>query len=189
MGAAPVLYINGFPGTGKLTVARAIIGLLGEDQALLIDNHGLIDPVEARCGRSHPRYLIERRKERERTFRLYVYDKGTRFKTLVFTGNEYLFLERPDAARKAGRMFIPVNLFCDIEENVQRICSDDRAHSGTTKLLDPKILVDLRSRFEIFRFDIPEELCLNITSKEPEEVARAIVKWLTSWRASRIRSY
>ena len=45
--AAPLLYVNGFPGVGKLTIAREIVKLLGLEECILLDSHTLIGPVNA----------------------------------------------------------------------------------------------------------------------------------------------
>lgn len=82
--AAPVVWINAFPGTGKLTVARELVRL--DQSSILIDNHQLIDPVAARLSRDHPQYQTERRRERERAFDKYVLEPTLSSKTIVFTG-------------------------------------------------------------------------------------------------------
>ena len=76
MSSAPLIYINAFPGTGKLTIARCLLTLF--PKAILLDNHCLIDPVAAKYPREHPEYLTERRKEREKAFEKYV--KGEEWK-------------------------------------------------------------------------------------------------------------
>jgi len=58
----PLIWINDFPGSGKLTVANALVNLVGEDKIHLIDNHQLIDAVEAKTTRSSPNYQMQRRK-------------------------------------------------------------------------------------------------------------------------------
>lgn len=55
----PTIYINGFPGVGKLTVAKELQTLL--PNAEVVDNHRLIDPVAAIYERSHPRYQALRK--------------------------------------------------------------------------------------------------------------------------------
>lgn len=50
----PLLWINGFPGSGKLTIAKKIVKLSAGD-TVLIDNHQLIDPVAAKISRDPPR--------------------------------------------------------------------------------------------------------------------------------------
>ncbi|KAI7261420.1 hypothetical protein KC335_g10744 [Hortaea werneckii] len=48
--SACVVLLNGFPGTGKLAVARALRSKLGSTNTRLVDNHLIIDPAEA----AHP---------------------------------------------------------------------------------------------------------------------------------------
>jgi hypothetical protein len=57
-----LIYITAFPGTSKLSIARALIFLLSSTKPsssptsapVLLDNHALIDPVAARFPRDHP---------------------------------------------------------------------------------------------------------------------------------------
>lgn len=82
--AAPLIWINGFPGTGKLTIARELAGL--DERIKVIDNHQLIDPVEARFPRSHPQYQAARKEERARVFAKWVLGEEHLGHTIVFTG-------------------------------------------------------------------------------------------------------
>ena len=52
---APIIYINGYPGVGKQTIARELMSILPYPVKLL-DNHLLIDPVAALLDRSSPEY-------------------------------------------------------------------------------------------------------------------------------------
>ena len=82
--AAPVVWINGFPGSGKLTVAMAISTL--DQTVIVLDNHKLIDPVEARFPRTHPCYQQERQSYRQAVLEKYVCDTATKSRLVVFTG-------------------------------------------------------------------------------------------------------
>lgn len=82
--AAPLLWINGFPGTGKLTVATAITEL--HKSAVVLDNHKLIDPVEAKFPRTHPDYQRERKLYRQKIFDEFVCNTEMLSKLVVFTG-------------------------------------------------------------------------------------------------------
>ena len=53
---APLVWINGFPETGKLRVAEQLSILLGAGKTILTHNHQLIDPVEVEMARIHPDY-------------------------------------------------------------------------------------------------------------------------------------
>lgn len=63
------VWINGMPGVGKLTVARALHALLPESH--LVDNHSLIDQVTV--PRSEPAYNAERARVRDAVYTSLVY--------------------------------------------------------------------------------------------------------------------
>jgi hypothetical protein len=84
MNCAPLVWINGFPGSGKLTVATAIATM--HKSAIVLDNHKLIDPVEARFPRTHPSYQHERRSYRQAVLEKYACDTNTLSRLVVFTG-------------------------------------------------------------------------------------------------------
>ena len=87
--AAPLVWINGFPGSGKLTMATALATLHGA--AILLDNHKLIDPVEARFPRTHPDYQRERQLYRKAIFDEFVFNTATLSQLVIFTGEDALF--------------------------------------------------------------------------------------------------
>ena len=88
MAVAPLVWINGFPGSGKLTIAGKVVNLFDEDKILLIDNHQLIDPVEARFPRHHPQYQSERHSQRSTCFGDVVHAKSMLSRTIIFTGED-----------------------------------------------------------------------------------------------------
>lgn len=83
-GPGPVIWINGFPGTGKLTIARELARIYM--LSILIDNHKLIDPVAARFSRDHPQYQIERKRRREWAFENFVFEPARLSEAVIFTG-------------------------------------------------------------------------------------------------------
>ncbi|EHK45326.1 uncharacterized protein TrAtP1_003604 [Trichoderma atroviride] len=178
-GPSPVLWINGFPGTGKLTIARELARIY--IPSILIDNHQLIDPVAARYSRDHPQYQIERKRRREWAFENFVWEP-TRLSAVIFTDfqsdNELgtdTAQEYRDAAQKAGRPFIPVYLSCEIEANIMRATSAERAQGTTTKLTCPDTIKDLRTKCKLFQFGDPyEEFHIDTTNLAPREAALMI---------------
>ncbi|KAJ6495458.1 hypothetical protein C8R45DRAFT_987419 [Mycena sanguinolenta] len=57
-----IVVLNGFPGAGKLTILQQIKALLPSDKTRLLNNHLLIDPVQARIpDRSDEHHCLRRR--------------------------------------------------------------------------------------------------------------------------------
>ncbi|KAH6677795.1 hypothetical protein F5X68DRAFT_36291 [Plectosphaerella plurivora] len=178
--AAPLIWVNGFPGAGKLTVARELGAL--DESFKIIDNHQLIDPVEARFSRSQPEYQPARKQERQRAFAQWVLSEQHLARTIVFTdfqsttdGGPEVAQEYEEAARQAGRRFLPVYLSCDPRANLERAQSDERCNGGTTKLTDAAILKSILKREVAFRFEGHPGLDVDTTHKAPAEVAQEIL--------------
>ncbi|KAF2020255.1 hypothetical protein BU24DRAFT_135955 [Aaosphaeria arxii CBS 175.79] len=181
--AWPLIWINGFPGTSKYRIAKLTATLLSDGDPLLIHNHSLIDPVDARYSRDHPDYQQERRRGREAVFKSRVEDPAFRARIIIFTdfqsNNDLgrdVAREYEAAALRAKRSFLPVYLECDVKENIRRVTSLERGSSATTKLLNPEILVDMRSRCQLFHFDSVEGITFDVTDMGPEEAAEALAR-------------
>lgn len=197
-GPDPVIWINGFPGTGKLTIARELARIYLP--SILIDNHQLIDPVAAKFSRDHPQYQIERKRRRVWAFENFVWEPTRLLEAVIFTGrllnsfdHVYMWLtyyidfqsdnelgtdtaqEYCDATQKAGRPFIPVYLSCEVEVNIMRAASAERTQGTTTKLTSPDTVRDLRTKCKLFQFGSPyEEFHLDTTHLPPREAALMI---------------
>lgn len=82
--AAPLIWINAFPGTGKYTIASILANKLMEGRCTLVHNHDLIDAVT--LPREHPMYRTLRKEERTRAFEQHVLALETGERAVVFTG-------------------------------------------------------------------------------------------------------
>lgn len=80
-----MIWVNGYPGSGKFTVCEVIRQLV-PDGAIILDSHKLIDPVEVKFPRLHPDYQKERHIYRQAIFKQHVYNKDALSKLVVFTG-------------------------------------------------------------------------------------------------------
>ncbi|KAL9078331.1 MAG: hypothetical protein Q9157_002762 [Trypethelium eluteriae] len=183
MSAKPLIWINGFPGVGKLTIAKALISLLESNRPILIDNHQLIDPVAADFPRDHPDYQSERCRQRNVTFTERVEHPDLQDQVVVFTdfqsNNELgrgVAREYEAAAQRSGRPFLPIYLECEVDENVRRVASAQRTNSGTTKLLDSEVLKGIRVRCHLYRFDEIKGISLDVSSIAPQEAAEALLE-------------
>ena len=175
---AQYIYINGFPGVGKLTVAKELQKLIPNSK--VYHNHLLIDPIAAAVDRGSPQYDAMRTDLRRYILNMLATSKATRDVSFIFTDSRgsteagrMAVKDYQDAAIKRGVPFISVILTCELEENVRRIVGPERC-VGSTKLVDSEILQDIRQQERIFRFEDAEELELDTTSLSPREAAYSI---------------
>ncbi|KAF4417169.1 hypothetical protein FACUT_12427 [Fusarium acutatum] len=184
---APVVWINGFPGTGKKTIADAMKQL--DPNIMVLDNHKLIDPVEAVLSRDHTDYNIRRKQYRQYTLQRIVLHSSSHDHLVVFTDfqsdnelGQSVAQDYASAARHVDRPFIPVYLTCGLEANIERVDNAERVASGTTKLLDQELLRDMRGRYELFRFQGYPFLMIDSTEKTALENAKKILDTVEGWR-------
>lgn len=180
----PIIHINGFPGTGKLTIARILLGLLHDGAAKLVHNHLLINPADAVLDRDQPGYQKLRRQIRSAVFDSLVDEESTHSSAYVFTdcqtGNELgvaVCEEYRECASRRGCAFIPVTLLCDVETNLARLAGDGRSAQG--KLVDAALLKRFRGEGELYTFDDhPLGLGLDVSRMSAEDAARTIFDYL-----------
>ncbi|KND91831.1 hypothetical protein TOPH_03362 [Tolypocladium ophioglossoides CBS 100239] len=183
------IWINGFPGVGKLTVATELQRLL--PGSLLIDNHQLIDVVK--LPRDHPQYNTQRERVRQEAFRKWVHPDGdeesscgsrderlgrivifTDFLTSNKLGTAWS-TEHKVAAEKAGRPFLPIYLVCSKEENLARVASPERTQRGSEKLCDVDMVGRFLDKLAIYRFP-GRGVEVDVTELAPGEAAGRIVE-------------
>ena len=93
-------------------------------------------------------------------------------------------MEYEDAAQKAGRLFKPIYLTCDPDENLKRIVSLDRMNSGTGKLTDPQLLKEFHSRCRLFESPTCRGLTVDTTHISPHQAAAKMLAFINDDTAS-----
>ncbi|KAL2687873.1 hypothetical protein Neosp_005442 [[Neocosmospora] mangrovei] len=145
-----IVVLNGFPGTGKLTILKKVKELLPIDTTCLLDNHLLIDPVVAVIpGRSQEHHEL-RRKIRAPIFEK-LQERAQKGHTILMTaclveGNERdagVLQEHLDMAHEADVPIFWINMHCSHEILQQRVTSIERRQGTKTKLTDPTLACDL----------------------------------------------
>jgi len=173
--ASRIVHINGWPGTGKLTIARHLAEHLG---ARLADNHTLINPAEALFARGTPLYRSLRA-----TVRTAVLDhvrQAEAQQSFLFTDalsddefDSRAFDDYATLAADRGARFVAVVLDCSMEENLKRLTRAGR--SKAHKLTDPDVLMDLRSRHVLLKGKCDQLIELDVTALGADEAAREIL--------------
>lgn len=172
--ASLIVHINGWPGTGKLTIARHLAEHLG---ARLADNHTLINPAEALFARGTPLYRSLRP-----TVRMAVLDHVRRAdaaQSFLFTDalsddavDSRAFDDYAALAADRGARFVGVVLDCSVEENLKRLTRAGRLRAH--KLTDPQVLMDLRSRHVLLKGKCDRLIELDVTDLGADEAASEI---------------
>lgn len=180
-----IIHLNGWPGSGKLTVARVVARTLG---ARLLDNHTLHDVAGRLCDRHTREYWEVYYQVREIAYkRVRALPSHER---VVMTNAFALENDRERegwAAVRAlavdrGVPLVAVTLQCSIDENVRRIASEDRRDR---KMTDPVPLIEWRSTLTLLTDGSVPSLTIDNTNRSPDHVADEIVAFV--WRIELIQ--
>ncbi|KZV80281.1 hypothetical protein EXIGLDRAFT_845691 [Exidia glandulosa HHB12029] len=185
--AAPFIYLVGYPGVGKQTVAHILAKSIPDSR--VISNHLIIDLARSIFRHGSREYEEMRSKLRKAMLESIVESEIVKGTTFIFTGahgttnpiSKVIAGEFPPAAEKRGSKFIPVILTCDREEQMQRLVSPGRLNPGenkTPKLIDQAGLARILDSGPCFRFNTEDELLLDTTGKTAEEVAQIILDYV-----------
>lgn len=170
-----IIHINGFPGVGKLTTARALETAMG---AKLIDNHSLINIATMVYPHGSPEYLSLLDEFTQTLYKGLMHPQAPR--VLIFTNALATELSedttRVDVCRKfasdRGDVFVPVLLTCSQEANRDRINKPGRAERQ--KLTNAAVLDDIYSKYTAYHPNDEFGLVLDNTNSQPEETALLI---------------
>lgn len=181
----PIIYINSWPGVGKHTIAKELERQM-EGKGRVVRNHLHIDLAGAILPRTSPDYLELRRQLRSALFNTLAASQDTFGYIYVFTdfqtGNEEgasVATEYATAAKKRGCAFVPVVLTCAEAENERRMRWPERlelVEGGMGMLVDTDVLKGFRARGEIYRFQGPEQLVLDVSEISPAQAAERILQ-------------
>ena|SRR5689334_5488099 len=177
-----IIFINGWPGVGKLTVARQLVAAM---DGRLLDAHTIYNVAF---------YLTEFRSpafyETVRGVRDIAFDRVADLPAAVpvvmtnafATGSDWAQENwnavRALADRQGAKLFF-VELDCSAAENQRRIQFEDRGLLGKPR--DPSLIVEKRQLRSLLRpADADHLLCLDNTSLSPQACADEIVAWVGS---------
>ncbi|KAF4963765.1 hypothetical protein FSARC_8248 [Fusarium sarcochroum] len=176
----PVVHLNGYPGIGKLTIARKLVALLAPYNGKLVHNHLLIDPAGAVLPRSSADYQPLRQAIRTAIFDTLATSHDTFDSVFVFTD----FQSNSDIGRgvmaeyhamvaRRGCIFIPVTVTCGKEENLRRLASSERSLNG--KLTDAELVTQFRDNSVIYQSSKePFQMELDLTELDADTAAGII---------------
>jgi thymidylate kinase len=169
-----IIHINGWPGSGKLTIARCLAAHLG---ARLLDNHTLLNPAEALFDRGDPL-----RGQLRRAIREAVLDHAVQAAAdarLIFTDaladdveDAALFDDYRRLARRRSAALVSIVIDCEASENERRLTQSGRDENF--KLTRKEALRDLRARYRLLRPPDVVRLDLDVTALSADQASRDI---------------
>jgi hypothetical protein len=176
------IYLIGFAGCGKLTIAKAIQKKL---DCILIDNHFINNVIFSLIDPDGKSKLPDKVWENVNKVRSAVFDTiryvAKPGRTFLFTnelleGEEYdrtVFAEIAGLARDRNALFLPVRLTISPEELSRRVVSPGRAEQF--KEIDPQTSLTKARERQILRLQGSSSLEIDVTATPPEDVAAQII--------------
>lgn len=166
-----VIHVNGWPGSGKLTIAREMAARLN---GRVIDNHTLLNPAEALYARTDPAYARLRRDVRELVF-AHLARMDARV-PLIFTDalsedpwDARMFEEYRALAVSRRARLISILLDCSQDENERRLVSAGRA--AQQKLTRISTLRELRQNYRLLKPANVENYTLDVSLMTVDDAA------------------
>jgi predicted kinase len=177
------ICLVGFPGVGKLTIARALSRSI---EATVVDNHWINDPILRLLPKANsavpeavwPQVAKVRSAVLETIATLA--SQGSNFIFTYAGSNEddadrAAFEEYRNVAMRRSSRFIAVRLLCSEEELVRRIQSPERRGR---KLTDPGEAIENFRNFSPLDPNTPDSLTLDVTHLSADEAAARILDHL-----------
>ncbi|WWC68092.1 uncharacterized protein I206_102013 [Kwoniella pini CBS 10737] len=182
-----IIIIKGFPGVGKLTIAKRLIQTFPNGR--LFDNHLLIDPASSILEREDEAYYSLRKAFRAALFRTLTEYPASIPPVLIFTEcqstddwgqavmNEYM-----DFAKTVNAKLISIILECSTQDNEKRLMAQDRMMERGTKLRDISVLNQMRRSYEIHRFGelADKEWVIDTTCRTAQDTADDLISKILS---------
>ncbi len=177
-----VFYLFGFPGTGKLTIAKELCRQAG---LILVDNQTINMPLFKVVGVDGKTKLPARIWDNARAIWNAVFDTMIHIapaeRSYVLTNvlvNEddddmAWFRHVETVAKKKGAIFVPVRLTCSLEEMEKRITRPERKER--MKEMNPKAPKEYMEKYTILEPDHANLLSLDVTEIDPKDAAIAIL--------------
>jgi deoxyadenosine/deoxycytidine kinase len=188
-----MIYLIGFAGVGKYTIAKAIAAMMAEtlEVCKIVDNHYVLNPIFNLIAQDGVTPLPAQVWDNAMQIRLAVLATiehvSPRDWNFVFTNelvadelsedsdgsNLMLYSQILKVAQARGARFVLVRLWCDLEEHLLRVVRPERRER--MKGVDPNEAREKHANHKLFMPDHANTLMLNVTGLTPQVAARTIL--------------
>jgi broad-specificity NMP kinase len=182
--AGNIVHLIGFPGVGKLTIAKEVIRQ--RPDFVLVDNHLINNPVFSVVKADGKTPLPAEIWAKASQIRAIVLDTMATLSPsrLSFVMTNVAVEDEEDkaecrkieaVAEQRGGQYFPVILTCDVEENRRRIVSPERGPN--LKSIDPNEPDRLHKGTRLLSFEgHPNRIQMDVTRTRPAEAAKRILQ-------------
>jgi hypothetical protein len=183
-----MIYLIGFAGVGKYTIAKAIAAMMAGrlEVCKVVDNHYVLNPIFNLIAQDGVTPLPAQVWDNAMQVRLAVLATiehlSPRDWNFVFTNeltedadgsNLMLYSQIFKVAQARGARFVPVRLQCDLEEHLSRVVRPERRER--MKDVDPDEARDKHANHKLFMPDHANTLTLDVTGLTPQVAARTVL--------------
>jgi hypothetical protein len=188
-----IIYLIGFAGVGKYTIAKAIAEMMAGtlEPCRVVDNHYVLNPIFNLIAQDGITPLPAQVWDNAMQVRLAVLATiehlSPRDWNFVFTNelvadepsedsngsNLMLYSQILKVAEARGSRFVPVRLRCDLEEHLSRVVRPERHER--MKGVDPNEARDKHANHKLFKPDHANTLTLDVSNLTPEIAARTVL--------------
>lgn len=187
-----IIYLLGFPGTGKYTIAKEICK---QANVKIVDNHLINNPIFSLIEKDGITPLPEKiwdiiGRVWDAVLETIVTLSPTDYNfvltnALIDEGkNDRAWFERvKEGAKQRNATFVPVRLHISVEENKRRIVMPDRAER--MKDINPENPKRNAENNTVLRTDHPNLLSLDVTDILPDDAAKLILDHAKSCHSER----
>ncbi len=182
-----IIYLLGFPGTGKYTIASEICK---RADFKLVDNHLINNPLFTLIENDGKTILPPRIWDNigrvwEAVMDTIIHISPSHYSFVLTNalteqgGNDRTWFERvKSAAEQKKAVFVPVRLSCSVEEMEKRIVQPER--KTRMKEINPESPRRNAENYTVLTVDDPNVLNLDVTNLTPGEAAAAILNHVKS---------
>jgi deoxyadenosine/deoxycytidine kinase len=180
-----IIYLIGFAGTGKFTIAQEIARLTNSK---VVDNHLINNPILSVIDAAPDTHLSPVVWQKIREIRQIVLDTietlAAPDASFIFTNeliegeleDEKIFSKIAELANRRQSTFLPVRLECAEEELCRRILFENRKER--LKDTNPKKAQEKYKNFTVFKPTTATSLTVDVTHLSAEQTARIILDHL-----------